>query len=107
MDLKDDLSTTLEGMGGTADEIAATLRAKGVRGVRNAVRFLNPVVRYVQNTLRYDNLDLDVMTGKTIRLNSGSVVKMQEVAIPEAVRQFLDAFNRGAYPDVELPPDKT
>ena len=107
MDLKDDLRTTLEGMGGTADEIAATLRAKGVRGVRNAVRFLNPVVRYVQNTLRYDNLDLDVMTGKTIRLNSGSVVKMQEVAIPEAVRQFLDAFNRGAYPDVELPPDKT
>jgi hypothetical protein len=53
---------------------------------------------YVQNTLRYDNLDLDVMTGKTIRLNSASVVRMQEVAMPQAVAQFLDAFNRGDYP---------
>jgi hypothetical protein len=106
MDLKDELRTTLERMGGTADEVAATVRAKGMQGVRNTVRLLNPVVRYIQNTLRNDNLDLDVMTGKTIRLNSGSAVKMQELPIPEPVRQFMEAFNRGAYPDLELPPEK-
>jgi len=107
MDLQDELSMTLDRMGRTADEVAASLRTKGVQGVRNTVRLLNPVVRYVQNTLQHDNLDLDVMTGKTIRLNSGSVVRIQEVAIPEAVRQFIDAFNKGAYPDLELPHDKT
>ena len=105
MELKDELRMTLERMGCTADEVAAALRAKGVQGVRNAVRVLNPVVRYVQNTLRQDNLDLDVMTGKTLRTHSGSV-KAQEVSLPEAVRQFLDAFNRGAFPDLELPPDR-
>ncbi len=106
MDLNDDLRTALERMGGTADDVAAAVRAKGVLGVRNTVRMLNPVVRYVQNTLRNDNLDLDMMTGKTIRLNSGSVVRMQEVPLPEPVRQFMEAFNRGAYPDLELPPEK-
>jgi hypothetical protein len=106
MNLQDDLHTNLERMGGTADEVAATVRAKGVQGVRNTVRLLNPVVRYVQNILRIDNLDLDVMTGKTIRANSGSAVKMQELPLPEPVREFLDAFNRGAYPDLELPPEK-
>jgi hypothetical protein len=106
MDLQDDLRTTLKGMGDTADEVAATVRAKGVQGVRNAVRLLNPVVRYIQNTLRNDNLDLDVTTGKTIRFKSGSIVRTQEMPIPEPVRQFMEAFNRGAYPDLELPPDK-
>jgi hypothetical protein len=103
MDLKDDLRTALECMGGTAEDVAATMRAEGVQGVRNAVRVLNPVVRLLQNTLRQDNLELDVMTGKTVRLNSGK----EEVALPEAVRQFLDAFNRGAYRDLELSRDKT
>jgi hypothetical protein len=51
MDLQDDLRSTLDRMGGTADEVAATLRVKGVQGVRNTVRLLNPVVRYVQITL--------------------------------------------------------
>lgn len=104
MDLKGDVYTTLEQMGSNADEVAAALRAKGVQGARNAVRVLNPVVRYVQNALRQDNLDLDVMTGKTMRLHGG-VVGKQEVELPAAVNQFLDAFNRGAYPDLELPPD--
>ncbi len=107
LDLKEELRTVLERLGGTADEVAATVRVKGVQGVRNTVRVLNPVVRYVQNALRKDNLDLDVMTGKTIRVNSGSTVRKEEVALPEAVRQFLDAFNRGDYPDLELPPEKS
>jgi hypothetical protein len=107
MDLTDDLLMALERMGTTADEVAATLRAKGVQGIRNAVRVLNPVIRYIQISLRQDNLDMDVMTGKTICLKSRNGVTIQVAAIPEAVRQFLDAFNRGAFPDLELPGDKT
>jgi hypothetical protein len=70
-------------------------------------RILNPVVRYIQNTLRQDNLELKVMTGRTVRLNSGSAVGKEEVALPGAVRQFLDTFNRGDYAELELPPDKS
>ena len=47
------------------------------------------------------------MTGDSVRLNSGNVVRVEEVAMPEAVREFLEAFNTGAYPDLELPPEKT
>ncbi len=101
MDVADDLSKMLEQMGSSADEVAATLRATGVQGVRNTVRVLNPIVRYAQNVLRLDNLDADVMTGKTFRIHS---VRKHEVALPRAVIDFLDAFNRGAYPDLELPP---
>jgi hypothetical protein len=107
MDLTSDLSTILEQMGRTADEVAATLRAKGVQGVRNAVRVLNPIVRHVQNAMRMDNLDADVMTRTTLRIHSNSRDQKHEVMLPQAVKEFLDAFNRGAYPDLELPHDKT
>jgi ABC-type uncharacterized transport system fused permease/ATPase subunit len=96
-----DLSKLLEQMGASAEEVEATLRATGVQGVRNTVRVLNPVVRYVQNALRLDNLDADVMTGKTLRVHGAGG---GAVPLPKPVLDFLDAFNRGAYPDLELPP---
>ena len=59
-------------------------------------------VRYVQNVLRRDNLDADVMTGKSFRIHGA---EGQEVMLPKAILDFLDAFNKGAYPDLELPPN--
>ena len=59
----------------------------------------------MQIVMLIDNLDADVMTGKTLRIQGG--VKKQEVKLTQAVMQFLDAFNRGTYPDLELPKDKT
>jgi hypothetical protein len=38
----DDVAKALEQMGGNAYEVAATLRASGVQGVKNSVRVLNP-----------------------------------------------------------------
>lgn len=58
-----------EQMGNRSDEVATTLRAASVQGDRNTVRVLNPIVRYLQNALRLDNLDADLMTGKTIRID--------------------------------------
>ena len=98
--MRHDLSKTLEQMGSSAEEVAATLRATGVQGARNTVRGLNPIVRYVQNTLRLDNFDADVMTGVTFRVRGIDGV---EVPLPKAVVDFVDGFNRGAYPDLELP----
>jgi len=102
MHTRDDLRRVLEQMGKSGTAVAATLRAARVLGVRNAVRVLNPIVRYVQNETRLDNLDADVMTGKTFRVHGATE---QEVVLPQAILDFLDAFNRGAYPDLELPPE--
>jgi hypothetical protein len=93
----------LEALGSTADEVAAALKAEGARGVRHAVHMLNPVVRYLQRHLLGD-ASVDVMQPDKARLTFGGGRK-EETPLPEPVRQFLDAFNRGAYPELELPPE--
>ena len=98
-----DLDFILSSMGDSADEVAATLKAAGIQGVRNTVRFLNPVVRYCQLHLRLDNYTLDLMKPNTMRM---TVPKKRErdFPMPAPVKEFLVGFNRGAYPDLELPP---
>jgi hypothetical protein len=97
-----ELVEMLQEFGGTAEEVAAALKAKGIQGVRNAARFLNPIVRYAQGRVKVDALGLDVMKGDTLRLifHDG---RKEEAPLPPAARQFLDAFNRGKYPELELP----
>jgi hypothetical protein len=93
----------LDALGKNADEVAATLRAQGVRGTPNAVRYLNPIVRYAQTRVR-DNPS-GVLIGDTLTLTfpDGQV---RHERVPPAVRDFLDAFNQGSYPDLILPPDE-
>ena len=102
---KDQMAKLLEELGATADEVADSLKANGVRGVRNAARFLNIIVRHVQGRIRVDARSLDMMKRDRLRLtlgNGGTV----EAVLPEPVRLFLDAFNRGEYSELELPSDK-
>lgn len=92
-------------LGNTPDEVAAALQAEGVQGVRNTVHTLNPVVRYLATHLRVDAFGLDVMQWDRVRVTLANGKK--ETRMPEAVRQFLEAFNRGEYPELELPAEKT
>lgn len=94
------LPPILEVMGDTPDAVASTLRQAGVRGVRHTVRFLNPVVRFVQARLRVDAVSLDVIKGAIMRLRFFAGTK-EEATLPVPVKAFLDAFNDGAYPDLE------
>jgi len=48
MDGKPEVSRLLQQLGDTPDTVAATFRTHKVQGVRNAARYLNPIVRYVQ-----------------------------------------------------------
>ena len=100
------MAKLLDLMGTTPDEVANTLKAGGVRGVRNAARFLNIIVRYIQGRIRIEARSLDMTAGDKLRMIlgnvSGTFLKI-EAGIPEPVRLFLDAFNRGHYPDLELP----
>ena len=91
----------LDDLGHSADEVADTLRAAGIRGVRNTVRFLNPVVRYARTFLP-DAQGIDLLQGDRLRIvfANGTV---SEVEVPEAVLRFLEGFHRGQFPDLELP----
>jgi hypothetical protein len=44
---------------------------------------------------------MDVMEADRVRLTFGNG-RREEAPLPAAVRQFMDRFNRGDYPDLEL-----
>jgi hypothetical protein len=92
----------LDGLGNSAAAVAGTLRASGIQGVRNTARFLNPVVRFIQQSLPSSFLDMDLTRPNTLRLKlqDGSSI---DVDLPAPVRDFLHAFDQGAYPDLEAP----
>ena len=93
----------LDELGTTPDEVADALRAHGIKGVRNTVRILNPIVRYATaQTREVRSIDLIQVDRLRIVFASGEVT---EVPVPEAVLRFLAMFHRGAYPDLELPID--
>src|ERR1700694_450936 len=81
----------LHDLGNTADDVAAVLKAQKIQGVRNTVRMLNPIVRYI-GSLVSETRDIDLIEAGTLRitLRNGSI---ERVTLPEAVREFLDAFN--------------
>jgi hypothetical protein len=91
----------LDELGRTPDAVANTLRALGINGVRNTVRILNPIVRYVaaQNP---DARAIDLILVDRLRIVFASGVVI-EVPVPEAVLEFLAMFHRGAFPDLEMP----
>ena len=101
-----ELDRILKELGNTADDVATALHTQGIKGVRNAARYLNPLVRYVQGQLKVDALGMDVMKGDTLRLVF-QPKKKEEVSLPPAVMQFLEAFNRGEYPHLEMASDES
>jgi len=76
----------------------------GIQGVRNTVRRLNPIVRYVESKVS-DAWNVNVTTGDTLRMDFRDGGKA-EVGLPQTVRRFLKAFNSGAYSELELPTQK-
>ena len=90
-------------LGQSADDVAASLRVAGVQGVRNAARYLNPVVRWVLGRTQTKPFAVDVMQGDRLSVSLAEGGRF-EVAIPPVVLQFLAAFDQGAYPELELPP---
>ena len=91
----------LEDLGRTPDEVAESLRACHIRGVRNTVRILNPIVRYVVSRTP-DARTVDLTRGDRLRIVFATG-RVSEIAVPDAAMQFLERFHRGEYPDLEMP----
>jgi hypothetical protein len=91
----------LDALGSTPDQVAESLRAQGIKGIRNTVRNLNPIVRYARS-ITTDTYGIDIIQGDKLRIIFASG-QMTEIPVPHAVQEFIDLFNRGRYPDLELP----
>jgi hypothetical protein len=103
MDYASELTRVLMALGDTADAVAGNLGAARIKGVRNTVRFLNPVVRYCQFQLHLDEYALDLIQPNTLRMILPDGVRRVEVAVPPPVKEFLLAYHRGKFSDLELP----
>ena len=102
MSQSNDVARLLQDLGSTPAEVASALKVKGVQGVRNTVRTLNPIVRCIL-LQAIDVWNLNIVQGNTLSMNFRDGRKAT-VALPRAVQQFLESFNRGTYPELELPP---
>jgi hypothetical protein len=100
-DIADAMSRILADMGDSADKVAAALEAKGVGGARNTTRILNPVVNYVVSALLISSWRMELTEDDKLRftIRDGECAT---VPLPQAVKDFLEAFNRGMYPKLEM-----
>jgi hypothetical protein len=85
----------LRATGDSPDAVAATLRAAGVRGMRDSTSFMNPLVRHVNRSLSVGGRLEVGAGGDVLRLLMKN--RVREVAIPLPVQVFLDGFHRGLY----------
>jgi hypothetical protein len=88
-------------LGRSPDEVADALRALGIMGVRNTVRFLNPIVRYAHTRLA-GVYGIDLIRGDRLHIVFANGEET-EAPVPEPVLRFLENFHRGLYPDLEMP----
>jgi hypothetical protein len=87
----------LAAIGNSPDEVATTLRRTWIRGMRGHTSFLNPIVRYLNQNLDIGGR-LEVADTALYLLLGGYV---QQMELPFAVKEFLDSFHQGLYPDLE------
>jgi hypothetical protein len=103
MDPARQAATVLAQLGNSADQVAHSLKTRGIQGVRHTVRFLNPVVRYLKAELA-ESTSMDVIKRDQLSIALPDGRKL-DVPLPPAVRAFLDAFDQRTYPELELPLD--
>ena len=96
------LSRILSNLGDNPDRVAEVLRANGCRGFQGSA-FPGPVIRYLYYW--FDEGSLSVLYSdwdKPDRLVFYGLDGMQEMRLPLAVSEFLQLFDKGAFPDLDL-----
>src|SRR5690348_14624923 len=96
-----DLALVLESLGKSPDAIAAALKAHGIQGIRNTSRLLNPICRFIEATFSLSPLSVEIHDRDTVRIALPDGRKI-EWLLPEPIKSFLDSFNQGAYPALEV-----
>jgi hypothetical protein len=91
-------------IGRTADEVAKALEKRAIRGYRHTASSLNPIVRLVWQQLP-EACEIDVTPENTMRITFPQEQE-ERVPLPQPVRAFLGAFDRGDYPKLEVTPEE-
>lgn len=100
----EELNRILASMGKTGDDVAAFLRANSCRGFMRGGGFPNPPVRYLYRRFDDGVLHLSALTPS----RWGTLVlhridgRFEEIALPVAIAEFLELFQEGEFPDLEL-----
>lgn len=97
-DLVPEITRALEVLGSTGNEVAATLRAAGVKGMRHRAGDC-PVARYLQKAFDLPASLLAVAdTHVGLAAASADVLR---VMLPAPVTMFVIAFDFGRHPELE------
>lgn len=95
----DGIARVLELMGRTPDHVAATLRGGDLSGLRDGSSELNPIVRYLKQTLDLDAYpEIGPDSATLILLHEDGILEME---LPVPVRSFLERYHNGMYPDLK------
>lgn len=86
------LEAFLASLGASADEVADTLRSKGVRGLPCAPGAC-PIARAIERDLG--------SPGRCGVSHAWTEDREDSVAMPEPVAEFVKAFDRGRYADLQ------
>lgn len=90
------IQQALAALGSTAEQVAQTLKAKGIKGVRAKIGSC-PVASYLQREC-YDD---GITVGLSCAGNDNLVSVSQQEEIPDHVRKFVRDFDDGLYPELE------
>jgi hypothetical protein len=99
--LYDHIANLLDAMGDHPSAVATSLRAEDVRGVRGSA-LAHPVCRWLIRLVPDLGVVLGLDTVHVFRPGRGPAMQGVTVPMPPAVRAFVDRFDDGQYPDLEL-----
>lgn len=92
------VSALLDSLGLTPDAVAASLRARGVKGRRKA-----PGDDPVANYLKKKGVVRPLVILEGVWWSTDLSHRREKARTSEAIRGFLEAFDAGSYPDLEQP----
>jgi len=92
------LKADLEALGSTEQEVAATLKAKGIRGLRD-YSWGCPVANYLKSLGYQVEMVLDDHVCADIV--DGCLFKRFNACTPPAIKAFILAFDRRDYPELD------
>lgn len=99
--LYDHIATLLDALGEDPGAVAASLRNEDIRGMRGSA-LAHPVCRWLIRLVPDLGVVLGLDTVHVFRPGQGSAVQGVTVPMPASVLAFVERFDDGQYPDLEL-----
>lgn len=99
--LYDHIATLLDTLGEDPGAVAATLRGDDIKGVRGSA-LAHPVCRWLIRLVPDLGVVLGVDNVHAFRPGRGTAVQGVTVPMPPPVQAFVDRFDDGQYPGLEL-----